>query len=287
MSWAPNDLVSDADLVAYERTILTQFGANEWQAKRQKAIEDWLFPLLASVGLDPYRLRTRYQPAAVFGSTSSVFTDYTSASQNQTTDDISLAPLFAASTDALYIGAPWQFRGVSLRMLDAVSAVAAVMTVEVWCDRWAAVTAMDGTQATAGKPFSKGGVVTWTVPENWVPRAVNGSAAFYWVRLRMSAVPTSAKLGQVSVLRRSSLCAAVTLKTLSQIFHEAPSQQDGPWQEKATFYGTAADDAWQRVQPLLGREFDTDTVDDVIDSAESMQSTDEAAAGGGWSLERA
>ena len=287
MSWAPSDLVTDRDLVAYERTILTQFGATEWQAKREKAIEDWLWPLVSSVGLDPHRFRTRYQPAAVYGSTSSVFTDYTAAARSTTTDDLSLAPLFAAGSDALYIGAPWPFHGLSLRMLDAVSAVAATLTVEAWCDRWTAVLSTDGTQATAGVPFGRGGAITWAVPSEWVTRSVNGSAAFYWARLRLSAVPTSAKLGQVSVIRRSALCAAVTLKTLAQVFHEAPTQQDGPWEAKATYYGTAADEAWQRVQPLLGREFDTVTVDDTIDVTEAQQTTADASGGGGWSWDRA
>ena len=125
MSWHPNDLVSDTDLLAYERTVLTQFGAADWQAKRQKALEDWLFPLLASSGLDPYRLRTRFTPAQVWGVTAGVYTDYTDRAKNTTADDIPLATMLAAAGDALVIGAPHQFRGVSLRMLDAVSTVGA------------------------------------------------------------------------------------------------------------------------------------------------------------------
>jgi hypothetical protein len=84
MSWHPNDLVSDADLLAYEQTILTQFGQYEWEAKRKKALEDWLFPSLAAAGFDPYRLRTRYQAAQVWGYTSSAYTDYNTAAAAQT-----------------------------------------------------------------------------------------------------------------------------------------------------------------------------------------------------------
>jgi hypothetical protein len=287
MSWAPQDLLSDSDLVAYERTILTQFGTVDWKSRRSKAIEDWLFPLLASAGLDPQRLRTRYQPASVLGSTSSAFTDYTSTAQSTTTDDIPLASILAASSDALYIGAPWQFRGLSIRMLDAVSSVASTLTVELWCDAWKDVAKEDSTQATSGKPFSKGGAITWTLPEDWVVRAVNSSAALYWARIRLSTAPTSAAIGQVSAIRRSSMCAPVTLRTLALIFREAPIQQDGPWMEKAEQYAKDAEDAWQRIQPLLGREFDTETVDDTIDAEEATQTTEQASAGGGWSLERA
>ena len=286
MSWHPNDLVSDTDLSSYERTILTGFGANEWQAKRQKALEDWLFPLLASNGLDPYRLRTRYQPDQVWGVTSSVFSDLTSKAKDRTADTITLNTVLAAGSDYLAVGAPWQFRGLSIRMLDTVNAVASALTAEIWCDAWSSVTVSDGTAATTGKPFSKGGAITWTVPENWVTRPLNGSNDLYFARLRVATPLTNAtKCGQISVIRRSALCAAATLRTLAYIFHEAPTQQDGPWKEKADWYEQEAQHAWERSLPLLGREFDTETVDDVIDASEATQTTD-TASGGGWSFER-
>ncbi len=285
MAWSPNDLVSDVDLVAYERTILTQFGEIDWQAKRQKALEDWLFPLMVSVGLDPYRLRTRYQPDQVWGLTSSAYTDYTEAAQNATSDDIPVASVLASSSDALVIGSTWQFRGVSMRLHEDVSITARTPSVELWRDTWKTVAISDGTQLTAGVPFSKGGAMKWTVPEDWVVRAINDSPALYYARVKLSGAPTGAALGQMSVIRRSSLCAAATLKTLQLIFREAPIQQDGPWERKAEDYGTEAQHAWERSLPMLGREFDTDTVDDVIDKTEATQTTD-TASGGGWSFDR-
>lgn len=285
MSWSPNDLVSDTDLVAYERTILTQFGASDWQLKRQKALEDWLFPLLASTGLDPYRLRTRFQPAATWGVTSGVYANLTDFAQSQTPDQINLATTLSAGADSLVVGSPWQFRGVSFRMFDNVSSADATLTVELWRDRWQSVTASDATVATSGKPFSKGGAITWTVPEDWVVRPVNGSAHLYYARFRLSGAPTGAKLGQLAVIRRSCLCAAAALRTLAYIFHEAPTQQDGPWNDKAEWYEKEAQNAWERVLPILGREFDTETVDDVIDADEATQTTDNAS-GGGWTFDR-
>lgn len=286
MAWHPNDLVSDVDLQAYERTVLTQFGAPEWQSKRQKALEDWLFPLLTSVGLDPYRLRTRYQPAKGFTLTSSVYTDVTSKMQAQTADTIDLAAALASSSDALIIGAPWQFRGVSFRMFDDVSSAARTLTTELWEDAWTNTAVTDGTAATQGMPFSKGGAITWTVPENWVVRPVGADTTYlYYARFRLSDVPTGAKLGQVAVIRRSCLCAAAAMRTLAYIFHEAPTQQEGPWDRKAEWYEREAQHAWERVLPIVGKEFDSDTVDDVIDASEATQTTDQAS-GGGWSFER-
>jgi hypothetical protein len=91
MSWHVNDLLTDDDLVAYEASILTQFGTTDWQARRTKALEDWLFPILKGQGFEPNRLRTRYECDQVWGYTSAAYTDFTGASKDTTTEDINLA----------------------------------------------------------------------------------------------------------------------------------------------------------------------------------------------------
>mgnify|MGYP000573621005 CR=1 FL=1 len=82
MSWQPNDLVTDQDLVDYEAAILTQFGQTDWQGRRRKAIEDWLFPHLRTRGFDPLKLRTRYEPDAVQSYTASAYTDRVAAAKD-------------------------------------------------------------------------------------------------------------------------------------------------------------------------------------------------------------
>jgi hypothetical protein len=132
MSWHPNDLLTDDDLQAYERDVLTRFNVTDWQARRTKTLEDWLWPQLRANGFAPERFRTRYTPHSAYGFTSSAYTDISTAATNATADDVNLATILAASTDAIVIGSEQQFRGVSIRMLDAVSAVSATMTVELW-----------------------------------------------------------------------------------------------------------------------------------------------------------
>lgn len=285
MSWHPNDLVIDADLVAYERKILTQFGATDWQARRQKAIEDWLFPLLEQRGFNPHLFRTRFEASAVFGYTSSVFSDKTAAAKAD--DGLNLATILAASSDYLYIGSAQPFRGLSVRMLDAVSGVATTLAIGVWTDRWTAPVGLsNGTIAVATKPFSGGGAITWTLPPDLVRRPVNSSDPIYWARLSLAATPTvGTSIGALSVIRRSRLCAAVTFKTLALIFREAPTSQEGPWTEKALYYEQAAADAWLRVADQIGGEFDTDN-SDVISPDEAAQTADDVSQGG-WTLERA
>ena len=98
MSWHPNDLVSDVDLIDYEAQALTSFGQTSWQGKRTKALEDWLFPILKSRGFNPYQLRTRMEPTAVLGYTASAYSDLTGASQSTTEDDVNLAAVLATSS---------------------------------------------------------------------------------------------------------------------------------------------------------------------------------------------
>ncbi len=284
MSWHPNDLVTDADLAAYERQILTQFDVTDWRDRRQKALEDWLFPLLEGRGFTPDRLRTRHTPLSVLGYTSSAYTDKTTASATE--NGLVLSTILASGSDALYVGFDQPFRGVSARMTSTVNAVSSVLTVAQWADAWEAVAGLDNRVTIAGKPFARGGSVTWRMPEGVLTRTVNSTGPYYWAQLRLSAAPTSGTaIGPITVVRRSRLAAAVTLRTLALIFREAPTGQDGPWTEKADWYEKEADRAWLRVADQIGPEFDQDG-DDALDATERAQTADDVT-GGGWRWERA
>jgi hypothetical protein len=286
MSWSPTDLVSDLDLEAYEKSIRQDFGAVTFTEKRQAALEHWLWPRLAQAKFPAERFRTRYHPDAVYTSISSAWGDETGDAKSQTVDDLDLAAIFATpGTDALYIGSTKMFRGLSVRLADAVSAVTSTLTVSLWVDGWQSVAITDGTSKTAGKTFSGGGAVTWRVPDGWVVRSVNSSTPLYWAKLTVSATPTAATAGQLAVIRRSLLAGPATYRTLCLIMREAPTQQDGPWMPKAEWYETQADRTLDLVIPSLGGEFDTLIEDDVVSEAETAQSTREVTQGG-WSLER-
>jgi hypothetical protein len=287
MSWHPADLVSDQDLLDYEPTVLTAFNVLNWDARRAKALEDWLWPLLRGRGFDPQALRTRAVADGVLGYTSAAYTDLTAAAKSTTADDLNLATLFATpASDALYVGASASFRGLYVRMLDAVSSVAAALTVAYWAGAWVAVpnSVLTGTNRTAGKPFSGGGALTWTVPSEWIVRDLSTVTGLYWVKVMTSAAPTGAKAVQVGVIRRSALAAPATLRTLSLIYRGAPSSLDGPWLDKAAYYEQAADQALERAWPLLGAEFET-VADELLDATEQAQRADEVSTG--WRWERA
>ncbi len=294
MSWHPNDLLVDTDLTAYESTILTQFGQSNWQGRRTKVFEDWLFPILRVRGFNPQKLRTRYEADKVLGYTAAAYSDLTSAAKSATEDDVNLATIFATvGTDAIYIGSKEQFRGVFVNLLDNVSAVASVLSVAYWNGIWQGLTVSDGTSRVAGKAFSGGGSVTWTLPSDWVTRPVNSADRdLYWVKVTVSATPTGAKSGQVGVIRASALRSAVTLRTLQLILREASTRTDGPWKEKADFYETESQVALERALEMVAAEFDTDESDLVSDEEETQTAEEAGASSGmggssGFTLERA
>jgi hypothetical protein len=286
MATRANDLVTDRDLLAYEANILTTFNKVEWADKRAKALSDWLWPLCQQNGFPVEKHRTRYEADAVYTLISAAFADETADAKSTTVNDLDLAAIFATvGTDALYIGSKVMFRGLSVRLSDAVSAVASTMTVSLWTDAWEAVSITDGTARVSGKTLSGGGAVTWRVPDGWVLRSLNGSAPLYWARVTVSATPTGATAGQIGVIRDSLLTGPATCRTLALIMREAKTQQDGPWTEKAQWYEEEAERAFARAVPSLGGEFDTGIANDLVSEAETNQTTEEVT-GGGWSFER-
>lgn len=287
MSWHPTDLVSDVDLQDYEQDILANFGPTSWQAKRTKALEDWLFPILKGRGFDPFRLITRAEVSAAFSSISGTFADVSGVLTSTSDNDLDLSAVFATvGTDALYLGATQPFRGLFVRMLDTVNAAASVLTVSYYNGVWQSLTIADGTVHASGKTCSGGGSVLWTLPVDWMRRVVHGSDPLYWVKLTVSATPTSGTaVGQIGVIRSSALRAPATFRTLELIFQEAPTGQDGPWLQKAEYYRTEADAALQRALPIVGGEFDTDGSDQL--SEDEQAQTAEEAGGGPVVLERA
>ena len=285
MSYHPNDLVTDVDLRDYEDAVMTSFGQTTWQSKRTKALEDWLFPILKGRGFQPHRLRTRYEPDRVWGSTASVFSDKTAAAKDPTADDLNLATIFATvGTDALYVGSTEPFKGIVVRMLDTVSTASGLLSVAYWNGNWEALLISDGTTQTAGKSFSASGSVSWLLPTDWMTRTINSSSTLYYIKLTVSATPTAAKAGQLGVIRGSALRAPATFRTLQLIFQEAPTGGDGPWRDKAAFYKEEADLALQRALAIVGGEFDSDESDQISET-ETEQTT--AQVSGGWTLERA
>lgn len=286
MSWAPTDLLADDDLLAYEPKILSQFGQIQWAPLRAKVLEDWLWPQLEAASFPAPRFRTRFAPDAVLIDAAGTFSDVTSAAQDATVDDLALATAFASTATRLCVGSAVPFRGLSCRMGETVNATTAKVTVALWRDGWQSVAVADNT-SVGGAAFARGGAITWTVPETWVPRTLSDTTPRYWARVTLSVAPNAGTLGQVAVIRRSRLCGAVTCRTLAAIFRAAPLSQDGPWREKADWYEAEAERMLQRALPLLGGEFDTVTEDDVVDADEAGQTADEARATVGWTFERA
>lgn len=146
-------------------------------------------------------------------------TDYSiHAQDNSTTTDIDLSSLDTlANGDYLMVGSHIPFRGVVIDV-DAANSNTSALTVKYRKSNntWGDISATDGTVST-GVSLAQDGIVTWTVPTDWVTadlltlgaggQVANAATALYWTRWEWSAaLDGSTTLNSMLSLCRSSQC---------------------------------------------------------------------------------
>jgi hypothetical protein len=104
-------------------------------------------------------------------------------------------PEAMAPEDYLYVGCVSKFRDLEITPHnDYHNSNPAVLNGSYWNGTsWAPVSGLsDGTAEPAGAPFGKRGLISWNVPDDWVPNRPLGSLYpyGYWIRLSVSAALT-------------------------------------------------------------------------------------------------
>jgi hypothetical protein len=115
------------------------------------------------------------------------FTDYTTASNNDTTADVFFVPATPAVNDAWYVGSTRPFTDVFIKF-STQGAGTWTITWEYWNgSTWTALSGVTdnttGFKAVVTYPVN----ATWTMPTNWATTTVNGVGSTYYVRGRVSA----------------------------------------------------------------------------------------------------
>jgi hypothetical protein len=115
-----------------------------------------------------------------------VFTEYTTAAQNTTLNDVPLLPVAAAVGDAIYFGCDNPCRIVTWDV-DTVGVGTWTITYDYWDgDSYEAFAGVD--DRTAGFTVLGRRTVSWDMPTNWATQTVTGSAvSSFWARARVSA----------------------------------------------------------------------------------------------------
>lgn len=282
MSWTHLTLVTDADIAALEPEAghpSEPWGQTAWTAARTEAKRDlkiWIDADYASIPGASDRVRDRWAPELVFAYTGSAYTDRTSEVSDNTEEDLNLAGVFATfSTDALYVGADYEFSGLFVKVLDSLNANASVMTVKYWNgSAWTSLSATDGTIAVTGKTLSGSGRVTWTLPSSWERRTLNGSDPYYWVQVTISAALTAGTAAtQILPIRPpDALKRVAAYLSLAHICTGLAAQAATPeyWQQKADSYWTKAQDLYTRIRQGGGIPFDVNADDVIEPTTETM-----------------
>ena len=275
--WTPADLLTDLDLLAIDRLCLTDFGVSDLTDKRRAAL-DWLAPRVEQAGYKLWQHATRKAPEAVFGYTGTAYSDLTAAATDTTDADVPLSSILAVpSSAAVYVGLRDPFKGVYIGVSDNVNANSATLDVSVWTGAWTTVTSLvDGTQATAGKSCSGGGLVTWQWPDTWTRRTLNNSL-LYWAKVTFASTLTAGtSAAQLTPVVPSRLTLPATYYTLGLLYQESYGSQRGSWQEKADKMFAAATDGLAIALPLIADEFDVSGDDTVARDEVSSVTPDTA-----------
>jgi hypothetical protein len=104
------------------------------------------------------------------------YTDFTAAFASAATADVTFFPTSEATGDQFAIGFTSPFSKVSLTLSTA--GVGGTVTWKYW--NGTAWTALSGAAGT-GLNLTATGTVTWTMPTDWKPLSINGSASLYFV----------------------------------------------------------------------------------------------------------
>jgi len=117
-----------------------------------------------------------------------VFTDYTTQANDDTSDDVVLAPAVPVVNDAFYFGYQKPFVGIAIAVTTAATGNWSVVW-EYWNGAWVQVPGLiDATQSFHVVGQSR--AITPTVPAGWLVTTVDGVDA-YWFRARVAVVNTT------------------------------------------------------------------------------------------------
>jgi hypothetical protein len=254
---SPAELVTDLDLIALDRDVLTGFGVDAIRDKRRAAVLGWLWPRLESAGYDPRRHRARREPVAVVSSTAAGVVDETDALR--TWDGPGVVASETVGAGALYVGTDHgPPRGLFVDVADQPNSTAGVFDVAYWSGDWSPLTVSDGTIAVNSVSLGRTGYLLWPTPDNWIDRPLSGSIA-YWVRLRLvGGTGAPARLRHVSVLVQSRLTFPAAQYTLSLLYAESGAGTRGRWAERAQALADLAQRQLDLVLPHVRAEFDVD-----------------------------
>lgn len=126
------------------------------------------------------------------------FTDYTTAANNATANDVVLLPATPAQNDAFYVGYSHVFNEVRFNI--GTAATDGVLTFEYYNgSTWVALTVTDLTDNFKNAGSNS---VTWTAPRDWAKTTINSQGPFYYIRARVSTAGASQPLGtQLFIVR--------------------------------------------------------------------------------------
>lgn len=284
MGWGTLTLVTDQDLGAVEPLAIAAaapWGKVAWPEARAEAKRELRILLESAFAKTTRHAADRildvHAADLVFSYISAAYADVTAACTDDLEDDVNLTAIFVSTSNRLYVGADYQFDGLSVLMKDARNAVVSVLTVKYSgaTGFLAMPNAADGT-AVAGAVFAQSGRITWpAIPGDWKrQRLATSGDELFWIELSVGTALSSgsAKAAQIAAVRApDGLKRVAQLLALASILNGLERQSGKPkdWLEKAKQYREDALALFALLKEQGGIPLDTNR-DNVIERAEAV-----------------
>ncbi len=133
------------------------------------------------------RARNQGIACAAISDDGGVFDDQTeeAASSVDTAEDMTILPAAPLVDDAYYFGHTEKFNQIKLNISTAIVQSSSTLVWEYWNGSWTALSGV--VDATNGFENSGNGIISYTLPSDWVTTTVNTTQGpYYYVRVRLS-----------------------------------------------------------------------------------------------------
>lgn len=157
-----------------------------------------------------------------------VFVDETDEAHSTATNDMTLLPAVPVASDAYYFGHTEEFNRLKIDISTVLTQSSApTFAVEYWNGAWVAVSGLvDGTN---GYETTGENIISFTAPGDFATTTVNAQGAFYYVRIRITAIGT---ITQVPIARTATIDATRYLPySQSRIITSTGLADIAAWQE--------------------------------------------------------
>ncbi len=263
------DLITDADILAQDPTLLEIFGPARLAARlpeKRAEAHAWTVRGVTHSGRNARLWNLARKPDSVlYLRGTAVSSDVTDLLSTRAAG-VDLGTMIASpGLDNFLVGLRWPFRGIRAQMFTDVNTTSlALLDLTYWNGgAWVSPTSLtDGTRDGL-MSFARGGYIHWRPADDWQTRpgisSITASSWMYYTRITVTTLTsTPTRVYELLPVRRSALTDAAVNRALQMLYLSNAVGDRGKWMEQADRFGAMAKDALTAGLTQLDDEIDAD-----------------------------